>query len=157
MRRAAQSLRERNTGVATQQAEQKALRRYNQLIEALKPRKKPPGGQQQGGQEGGGSGGGSGGQQQQDSHSLAELVLIKLMQEDVSARTKELDATRKRGSLTPAESEEFQRLGEEQGKLADMLLDLMGGGEPQPDDLLPEIKLDDLKSDDAKSKPKEKP
>lgn len=150
MRRAAQNLRERNTGEATQQAEQKALRRYNQLITALKPRQPPAGGQQPGGQEGGGGGGGSGsGGDNQDSHSLAELILIKLMQEDVSTRTKELDALRRRGSLTPAESAEFQRLGEEQGKLADMLLDLMGTTEPKPEELLPEIKLEDLKSQET--------
>lgn len=155
MRRAAQNLRERNTGETTQQAEQKALRRYNQLLTALKPRKGKTGGQPQGGDAGGGSGGGGQGGQP-DSHSLAELILIKLMQEDLSARTKELDAIRRRGNLTPAESEEFNRLSAEQGKLADMMLDLTGTTESKPEELLPEIKLDDLKLDD-KLQPQEKP
>ena len=149
MQRAAKNLRERNTGEATQRSEQKALRRYGQLLTAIKPRKKEAGGgQQQGGGEGG-AGGGAGGGGNQDTHALTELVLIKLMQEEVSERTKELDAVRKRGPLTPVEQEEIGRLSVEQGKLADLLLDIMGQTTPEkPDDeLLPDLKLDDPKPD----------
>ncbi len=90
--------------------------------------------------------------------SLAELVLIKIMQEDVNARTRQLDGERKQQGLAPEESAELRRLGEEQGKLADLLLELVGddGGDGDGNDDAeqkdsPELTPDDL---DAKKKPK---
>lgn len=133
MARAAALVRERKTDVPTQQAAASAVRRLQRLTEALKPRKNDkPGGDQ------GGGGEGEGGDQQGGSQTptdVAELMLIKLLQEDVNARTKELDAIRKRGKLTPEESREFTNLGEEQGKLAELLLELVGdAAAAMPDD-----------------------
>lgn len=133
MARAESLVRERKTDAPTQQVAESAVRRLQRLLEALKPRKNDkPGGEQAGGGEG------QGGDQQGSGDgptSLTELVLIKLLQEDVNARTKELDAIRKRGKLTPEESQEFTRLGEEQGKLAELLLELIGDAEaPMSDD-----------------------
>ncbi len=143
MRRAAEKLRERDTGTTTQRAEQTAVRRFQQLLSALKPRPKK-GGQQEGGQQGGGEGGAGGGGGQQGGASLAELVLIKLMQEEIAERTKELDAAKQRGKLTSGEQEELHRLGREQGKLADLLLDLIGTTSSDDEgELLPDIKLDE--------------
>lgn len=145
MQRAAQSLRERDVGPAAQRAEETALRRFKQLVSALEPRQ--GGGGQSGEGQGGGSGGGSGSGGNQDAHSLAELILVKLMQEDVAARTKELDEAAQRGKLSPADEAEYRRLGDEQGKLADLLLDLIGSGGDGEDAPAPEIKLEDLKSE----------
>lgn len=132
MARTAALVRERKTDSATQQAAAGAVRRLQRLLEALKPRKsEKPGGDQ------GGGGEGEGGDQQPGSQTptdLAELMLIKLLQEDVNSRTKELDAIRKRGKLTPEESQEFTTLGEEQGKLADLLLELVGETDQPPAD-----------------------
>jgi hypothetical protein len=145
MHRAARNLRERNTGEATQRAEQTAVRRYQQLVSALKPLSKSGAGRQ-GGQSGGaGGGGGSGGQR--DNNALTELVLIKLMQEEIVTRTKELDEARRRKPLTPDEQAEFQRLGRDQGKLADLLIDIAGtAGSESPE---PEL---DLKLDEPEKK-----
>lgn len=155
MHRAAQQLRERDTGAATQRAEQTAVRRFQQLLSALKPRAKK-GEQQQDGQQGGGEGGAGGGGGQQDGASLAELVLIKLMQEEIAERTKELDATRQRGKLTTAEQEELHRLGREQGKLADLLLDLIGTSGEKDDEPLPDIKLDEKPGERKSPEPKKR-
>jgi hypothetical protein len=154
----AQSLRERKTDGRTQRTAENAIRRYQHLLDALKPRKGS--GKGEGGQ-GGGGGQGQGGQQGGGSDmptSLAELVLIKIMQEDVNARTRQLDGERKRQGLAPEESAELRRLGEEQGKLADLLLELVGddGGDGGGNDDAeqkdsPELTPDDL---DAKKKPK---
>src|SRR5205814_851131 len=95
-----------------------------------------------GGGGGGGSGSGGGGG---DMHSLAELILVKLMQEDVTARTKELDEAGRKGTRTPAEEAEYKRLGDEQGKLADLILDLIGEAKKSSDESPLEIKPEDLK------------
>jgi hypothetical protein len=154
MRRAADKLRERETGDLTQRAEQTAVRRFQQLLSALKPRS-GKGEQQEGGQQGGGEGGAGGGGGQQDGASLAELVLIKLIQEDIAARTKELDAAKQRDKLSSAEQEELHRLGREQGKLADLLLDLIGTTSADDnDDLLPDIKLDEKSGEPKQTEPK---
>ena len=137
MNRAAQLLRERRTDAGVLRAEQAAVRRYAQLLDALKPSSgQGPAG---GGQEGGS--GGQGGQQasNDDSVSAAELRLLKLMQEDLNVRTKELDELRRRGPLPLDRREEFERLGDEQGELADLLVELLGaaadgdGGSPSPE------------------------
>lgn len=148
MARTAAMVRERRTDAATQRASQMAVRRLQQLLEAIKPRnvKKPGGEQGGGGGAGGGEQSGGGGE---TPTSLAELVLIKLLQEEVNGRTKELDAARKRGKLTPEESQELQRLGEEQGKLAELLLDLVGEEKEAADD--GEAKGSDVKDSDLKA------
>ena len=148
MTRAAQLLRERRTDDIVQRAENAAIRRYTQLLDALQPRRgegKQPGGGQEGGESGAGQGGGS--QSGDDSPSLSELVLIKLMQEDVNSRTKELDEAQRQGALTPDQRREFEQLSEEQGRLADLLLNLLGKeADSGADDAMPELKPDDLKS-----------
>jgi hypothetical protein len=127
MARTAALLRERRTDAAAQRTARNALARLQKLLDAVKPRESKAGGEGQGGGAGGGEQG-----EGDTPNSLAELVLIKLLQEDVNARTKELDAARKRGKLTSEESQELQRLGEEQGKLAELLLELVGESEAQP-------------------------
>ncbi|MGC3968068.1 MAG: hypothetical protein QM775_12070 [Pirellulales bacterium] len=148
----AQGLRERRTDSRTQRTAENAVRRYQHLLDALKPRSQKGQGQgQQGGEQG--QGGQQGGGSEMPT-SLAELILIKIMQEDVNSRTQQLDAQRKQGGLPPEESAELRRLGEEQGKLADLLLELVGD-DGESDDAKqaesPELKPEDLEPKKKKS------
>jgi hypothetical protein len=162
MTRAARMLRERRTDEPVVRAETNAIRRFQQMIDAFAPRDK---GKQDGqGNEGGGGGGGAGGGDGGDEaiRDIAELVLLKLMQEDVNNRTKELDGARNRGPLAPEQREEFQRLAEEQGRLADLLLEMAGVAAEEEDEKSPQLKpgdlkLDDSKRDDLKSEPARDP
>ncbi len=124
MGRAAALLDRRNTGAPTQQAEQNALRRLGQLLEALKPEEpeedpdSAKGGQ--GGQGASGQPPGSGIQ------TLVELKLLKLLQEEVNRRTQELESTFGQADPLPAEvRREYVELSAEQGRLADLLLNLI--------------------------------
>lgn len=145
MGRAADMLSRQETGAATQAAEQSALRRLDQLLSALKPEKDDAANGEQQQQQQGGEGGEQSGQQEGPVHSLAELRLILLMQEEVNTRTKELEQQiRESKTLTPEQQREYNSLSEEQGRLADLMLDL---AEPAADaespEELPELKLDD--------------
>lgn len=120
MTRAAGLLDQRQAGEPTQRAEASALKRFEQLMAALKSDGK-------GGDEEEGGAGQGGGQQQggEPTGTLAELKLMKLMQEYLNARTRALEETlTKTKQLTPEQLEEYTALSQEQGKLADLLLEL---------------------------------
>jgi hypothetical protein len=123
MAAAARLLGERDTSTATQAAEQHALARIEQLLLALKPDNGP---QKAGGKQGGGGEGKSGGQGGQGGiPSISEIVLLKLMQQDLNDRTRNLgELLRKQKELTPEQQRDFSALSEEQGRLADLLLEL---------------------------------
>ncbi|HAY82831.1 MAG TPA: hypothetical protein DCY79_23730, partial [Planctomycetaceae bacterium] len=152
MARSASGLERRETGQDTQQAQANALVRLNQLKEALKPDLKegpqqPPQQQQ----------GGEGGQNQQPPadgiQRLAELKLVKLLQEEVNRRTLELEQQRQMsGMLTDAQADELVDLSEQQGKLAEMILNLvqqvMENPEDNPEDL-PDVRDDEGLDDEG--------
>ena len=124
MGRAADLLDRRDTGSVTQQAEQNALRRLGQLLEALKPEEpEEDPDASKGGQGGKGPSGqppGSGIQ------TLVELKLLKLLQEEVNRRTQELESAFGRAEPLPDEvRREYVELSAEQGRLADLLLNLI--------------------------------
>lgn len=160
--RAASLLDRRETGVETQQAELFAIRRIEQLLKALAPDAEEDGGpkddQQQQAEEGE-QPGDEGSQQQQPGNgirSIAELKLLKLMQEDLNQRTIELDeALRDAAHPDPDKLQELNALAEEQGRLADLLLDMIQESEPNPEDD-PES-LPDLSSDAPQDQPERKP
>jgi hypothetical protein len=141
MGKAAGLLGQRQTGAGTQQAEQNALSRLDQLLKALEPEKpnKPAE------KTGGGGQGGQGGQPPGGVHALAELKLVKLMQEELNRRTRELEkAFGRAGAMSEEARRQYIRLGEEQGQLASLLLQLIKPAEnpeDNPDDL-PELKED---------------
>lgn len=123
MDRAARGLDRQETGLPTQGAERNALVRLQQMQEALKREEgTPPDDQRQN----------SAGQNKQQPPSdaperLAELKLLKLMQEEIHRRTIELEEARLRaGTLTEAQSESLGQLAEEQGRLATMIGELSG-------------------------------
>jgi hypothetical protein len=131
---AAESIESQHTGQPAQSRQQSAIRRIGQLLEAMKSASKP----------GGGNSGGQGGGQQpnaaaQDTiRALAEVKLLKLMQEDLNARFRELVA---RGDA----GEELARLSQEQGKLAEMMQNFTRPAENPEDnpESLPDLRLEE--------------
>jgi len=135
MGQAAELLDRRETGAPTQQAEQNALRRLGQLLEAIKPEEPEESEDDEG--EGGGQGGQQGSQPPPGSgvQTLVELKLLKLLQQEINHRTQELEQTFGRADFLPDETRrEYAQLSEEQGRLAELLLDLI---QPQenPEDI----------------------
>ena len=103
MARAGERLERRDVGEETVKVESRALARIEQLIAALKqdaapPPDKPPG-EEGGGGEGAGQGGGG---QQPNVRSVAELKLLKLIQEQINARTLTLDEARRDAATPPS-------------------------------------------------------
>ncbi|HEV3024899.1 MAG TPA: hypothetical protein VGX76_20630, partial [Pirellulales bacterium] len=144
MGRSGDCLRRLALGDDAQRAQQRALARLVQLLAALQPEAADQATQQPGDQPGGPGDGG--GQSPGDAvRALAELKLLKLMQDDLNSRTEALNgATRGRLPLSPEQQEAFRELSEEQGQLADLLLELSkpAGGQPD-DDRIPELDLNE--------------
>ncbi len=127
MMRAAELLEHRETGSQTQGAQEAARRRFAQLLTALENNAKP----KPAGQDGGGSGGGGKGARADGDQVLAQLKLLKILQEDLSSRYRTLapgsdDAGRAAQELTD--------IATEQGKLADLALKLSQPPESNPED-----------------------
>jgi hypothetical protein len=140
MRGAAEGIERQRTGESTQRVQREAIRRIGQLLEALKSAKK------QGGE---GSSGGAGGQQNaaaQDSiRALAEVKLLKLMQEDLNTQFQQL-ADERNGLSRDERAAEFDRLSTEQGKLADLMQNFTRPPVDTPEDdpeSLPDLRLEE--------------
>jgi hypothetical protein len=120
MVRTAARLGERDTAVATQVLEQDVLSRLKQLVEAIKrdetagqsasPPANPPAGQQS----------------SDNIRAVAELKLIRLMQEDLNRRTRRLSEAVGEQPPTDEQQADFSRLAKEQGRLAELVLGLVG-------------------------------
>jgi hypothetical protein len=132
MLRGAALLQRGETGQEPQAAEQAALMSLEQLLAALEPEEpaaanpeQPPGDAQNPPSPAPEAG----------IRSLAELKLLKLMQEALNRSTDEMRRAAEAGKLTPAQLQELAALAEEQGRLADMVLDLIAvqpGDNPPP-------------------------
>jgi hypothetical protein len=134
MRQAAAGLQRGEAGQAVQQAEQAALARLEQMLAALKPDESdggedtpppeqqgnPPMAQPPPGDLAG---------------AMAELKLLKLLQEEINRRTSVLEESRaNNGQPSPADEEELAALAREQGRLADMVYNLIEATAPRPED-----------------------
>ncbi|HEX5106659.1 MAG TPA: hypothetical protein VFV87_22720, partial [Pirellulaceae bacterium] len=133
MRQAAAGLTRGETAQPTQQLEQAALARLEQVLAALKPndpaagedmpqpnQQENPMGQPPPGNLAG---------------AMAELKLLKLLQEEINRRTAELEDLRvKNNQLLPDEEGELASLAREQGRLADMVYNLIEATAPRPED-----------------------
>lgn len=137
MQAAADMLSQGQTGSGVQTAEANALRRMEQLLEALNP--DPPDDNQEQAQP---PGGGGGENQQQNRPQdgipdIAQLKMLKLLQQEINQRTQALES--KYGlenELSEAQENEYQRLAAEQGRLANLLRQLMPTPtEGQPEEL----------------------
>ena len=128
MQRQAEALDRKETGEEVQRNGRVAKSRLDQVSQALKPTPGDP--QSEDGEEElftpqeGPPGEGI--------SLIAQLQLIKAMQEDLYERTKELDAARMSGESTAAA---LQRLSDEQQALSELFLQLVGAATP-PDEVV---------------------
>ena len=113
MGRAAGLLDRGMTGEETRRAEQTALDRLIQLQQALKP--DPPVAGQQPPQQPQQPGQGAEPPQSDAIHALAELKLVKLMQEEINRRTIELEEAGQRQPLSEEQRAEVNDLADESG------------------------------------------
>ncbi|MBI1904388.1 MAG: hypothetical protein HYS13_25105 [Planctomycetia bacterium] len=141
-------LDQQETGEPSQRAAKNALRQFQQLAEALKPDPQENQAAQQG-EEGPSGGQGAGQGMPADGVTmLAELKMLRLMQEDVYTRTQQLeDAVKRGGEITDQQKQELDELTQQQGELAKLLMDLsqQAQKEKPADDPenLPELKLEE--------------
>jgi hypothetical protein len=124
MGQAAALLDARQTGTATQEAEQRAIERLDLILKALEPEKSGSG-------PSGGDGGGDQekpGPQPEGVQSLSEIKLLKLLQEEINLRTQKLAAAvAAAGKVSDEHRQAFTQLSADQGRLAEMV----EGGNPQ--------------------------
>ena len=121
MEQAALRLDEKQTGAETQQFEQAAFQRYQELIEALQQDKdKKPADPQE--QPPGGNGAGEQPAPPVDTVAMvAQLKMLRSLQVELNERMLMLGQKRDTGNpLTQAELDELKALGEEQGELAEL-------------------------------------
>lgn len=133
MGQAAALLNRQQTGLPTQEAETNALERLDLLLEALK--KEPPSEAQSSGA--GGADGNQGGQGGKPGavERLAELKLLRLLQADVNLRTTQLqEAAKAPDALTDVQRRQHAELSEEQGRLADLVSQLLQVERENPED-----------------------
>ena len=134
MGRAAGLLERRQTDAPTTEAQEQALRRLDMVLEALEP--EPP--DEGDGGPSGGAGAGAGGQQAGvpgGVQHVAELRLLKLLQQDLNLRTRELDrAVEAAGALTPEQQLEFAQLRDDQRRLFEQVLKLLPIERAGPED-----------------------
>jgi hypothetical protein len=133
MARAAEQLRQYETGPPTQQIENEVVRRLDLLLAALQPEQldQPPGA----GNANGGTGNGPKPPAAPgDAQTMAELKLLKLLQEDLMARTAVLDGEVAGGAKTEDQSRRYAALSEEQGQLAELMLQQLPRRADSPED-----------------------
>jgi len=126
MGRASALLQQRQTGPTTQQAEQNAIDRLNLLLMAMEAEKP--------GETASEDDPANPGKNKPDSGGggvlpLAQLKLLKLLQEDLNLRTQQLNQAEAAGKPTEELREQYSRLSEEQGRLAELTFQLL---RPQP-------------------------
>jgi hypothetical protein len=136
MQRAATLLDARQVGEPTQKAEELSLALLTHSLEALHPAADNPAPDTNPDEQG--EQGDQGGQQNANSADatqvLAELKLLKWMQDDVNRRTKVLEDAYRGTELPPDAQREYQELGRQQGLIAELTLKLAKMVAPQGDD-----------------------
>jgi len=134
MGRAAGLLERRQTDAPTTEAQEQALSRLDMVLEALEPDPPDEGDGGPSGGVGAGAGGPQGGVPAGVQH-VAELKLLKLLQQDLNLRTRELDrAVQAAGALTPEQQLEFDQLRDDQRRLFEQVLKLLPIERAGPED-----------------------
>ena len=134
MGRAATHLQRRQTGRITQEAEQSGIDRLKLLLAGTMEPEKP-------GQSSGGSGQGNQGPKKNEGGPsggvlpLAQLKLLKLLQEDLNLRTQQLHQAEAAGKPAAELRDDYSRLSDEQNRLAESMFQLL---HPQPENGDPE-------------------
>lgn len=165
MGQAAERLDRRDIGDETVRIENSAVSRITQLKDALANDDSSPaenGGQDEAGQEDGGGEGAGEGPSKRTRRSLAELKLLKSIQEELNTRTAALAESRRQSSQATAEQEaEYGKLSREQGRLADLVTNMMQTDDHRPEDdpnHLPDIRqAGDAPAEIPERTPKELP
>jgi hypothetical protein len=125
MNKGSAKLAEKETGLTVQKPLDKARQKFEQLIDSLRKdpnqRKGRKGNQQEGQGEGEG-GGGSGGD---GIPSIAQIKLLKSLQQEILGDTKSLVESKKSDQWSPDQEQELSELSKKQGRLADLVRDLM--------------------------------
>jgi len=128
MKAAADRLDQLDTAEATQLAQSNAQSRLDLLLVALAPESGDDDDSGGAGSAGGASGGGN-------IRHLAELKLLKLLQEEINRRTADLQAARgQNGPFSDEQLRELEALAAEQGRLAELIFNLTEPGEENPED-----------------------
>jgi len=108
-----------------QAAQQAALDRLARLVEALR---RPPSEAQPSAPGGAQAAAGQQPGKRSAPGAVAQLRLLRMLQEDLFVRTQDWQARfGGQSPLPPEAQEEYKRLSDEQGRLADLLMDLIGG------------------------------
>ncbi len=137
MQTVAEQLADSDLGPTTHQAALDALARLQRLVDALKNESQQ--------EEGTGGGGGGGGQSppQDGIGQLAQLKLLRMMQDHINERTEKLEKTRAReGNLSEPSLLELDRLTAEQGRVAELVFELsrpVSNNSVDDPDSLPEL------------------
>jgi hypothetical protein len=137
MGQAAESLDQRQTGATTQEPQRRAMRRLDLLVEALKPEPPaPPKPDDDNPPAGGDNANKKQGPQDDRLPPLAELKLLKLMQQEINSRIETLQHVAA-DKPTAAQLREYTDLSRQQGHLADIILRSVPPAErdvePQPE------------------------
>jgi hypothetical protein len=133
---AADLLDAQDTGPAVKAAQEGALRGLTLLQEALQSddggQPMPMGGEQPQGADGQPPAGGV--------QNIAELKLVKLMQEEIQRQTAELEKLRlQSGELTADQVQRLDELARDQGKLAEMIVTMIEAAQEKQEDGLPDL------------------
>ncbi len=120
MGRAAESLDQRQTGPPTQEPQRRAIRRLDLLVEALKP-EPPPEKKDDGNSPAGGNGSKKQSPPGNRLPAVAELKLLKLMQQEINSRIEALQQAAA-DKPTPEQLREYAALSKQQGHLARIVL-----------------------------------
>jgi hypothetical protein len=130
MDRAVDLLNERRADAETQGAQQAAIDRFAQLLDALKSDPSSAGDPSEGAAGGGGAGSQQGGPPRDGIPPIAQLKMLRSLQIEINERTRDLDDARQRQKgLSPTQEKELESLSAEQGTLAGLVRNLA-----QPDD-----------------------
>jgi hypothetical protein len=157
MTRAAERLERRDVADETVRIENNALARIAQLNDALANDSAED--EKDAQQEEGGEGGGEG--SSKPGRSVAELKLLKSIQEQLKARTATLAESRRQSTEPTVEQEtEYEQISREQGRLADLVTNMKQATDQRPEDdpaNLPDIRRDDPTPAEEKATPQELP
>ncbi len=140
MGQAAESLDQRQTGSTTQEPQRRAIRRLDLLVEALKPEPPAEPAAPKPGDENAPGGGDNANKQQGPQGDrlppLAELKLLKLMQQEINSRIETLQHAAA-DKPTARQLREYTDLSKQQGHLCDIILRSVPpaerNAEPQPE------------------------
>ncbi len=149
MRQAADAFDRRQIGELPQAAQRCALRRLDLVVEAMKPEKTSET-EKKDSNNGGANGADKNAGRQGGVQTVAELKLLKFMQQEINLRTETLQQSMVAGALTDEQRREFSELSEQQERLVEIVSESLQAGESQEEQKTtpPKIKPISFSKDD---------